>query len=139
MKNRKKKKRILVVGHAPGLNPGKLYEGVIRSAAIEDGSNSLRVAIENLEPTQAGRIHVERLPEALFPGSKTARFLAAAGQDAGTVGNRIDPDDIVGAVVGMRFSRADGSDKEIEFERIEPVIEDKADDSAVDDGPEALL
>jgi hypothetical protein len=46
---------------------------------------------------------------------------------------------IVGSVVGMRFNAADGNDKDIEFERIEPVAEDKANDSVVEDGPEALL
>jgi hypothetical protein len=135
MRKQKKKKRILIIGNPPTPVAGKLYEGIIRSIEIDKKSSSLRVAIENLDPTQAGRIHIVRLPVALFPGSKTARFFTAAGQDGGTVGKQICLDDIVGAVVGMRFSSPDGLDQDIEFERIEPVVEDKADDSIVHDGP----
>ncbi|MEJ2700935.1 MAG: hypothetical protein P8Z79_00685 [Sedimentisphaerales bacterium] len=135
MKTRKKKKKILVAVKPPTLEAEKLYKGIIRSIDVDDESQSCDIGIENLDPIQAGRIHVVRLPAALFPGSKTARFLAAAGQDIHTVGKRI----VLGDIVGMRFSSSDGSDKDIEFERIEPAVKDKAEDSIVDDGPETLL
>jgi hypothetical protein len=115
----------------------KLYKGTIKTAVANN--KHLCIVIENLDNSQLGRLHDISLPLPVRPGSRTSRFLTATGQDAKTVGKQICLGDIVGAVVGMRFSSSDGSDKDIEFERIEPVVEDKADDSIVDDGPEALL
>ena len=133
-------KRIMLAVQAwPRCRVGKLYEGIIRSVHVDRRSRSLHVTIENLDSIQSGRIHEVIFTAGLFPGNKTARFLTAAGQDTNTVGKQICLDDIVGIVVGMRFGATDGSDKDIEFERIEPVAEDKANDSVVDDGDQALL
>jgi hypothetical protein len=137
MRKQKKRKRILVVSHPLALRAGKRYKGIIRSIEIDKKSTSLRVTIENLDPSQSGRIHEITLPAALFVGSKTARFIAAAGQDANTVGKQICIDEIVGAVVGMRFGTPDGSDKDIEFERIESPQAINADVSVKESRDEA--
>ncbi|MFC1635087.1 hypothetical protein ACFL5Z_09615 [Planctomycetota bacterium] len=134
---RSKKKNTVTVVAWDKIKIGKLYKGTIKKAEVNN--KHLHVIIENLDNSQLGRIHDVRLPMPVHPGSKTARFLVAVGQDAGTVGKQICLDEIVGAVVGMRFSSSDGSDKDIEFERIEPAVEDKLDDCVVDDGPEALM
>lgn len=115
----------------------KLYKGMIKTAVANN--KHLRVVIENLDNSQLGRLHDISLPLPVRPGSRTSRFLTSTGQDADTVGNRIVVGCIVGAVVGMRFYSSDGSDKDIEFERIEPAAEDKDNHSVADDSSEALL
>jgi hypothetical protein len=139
MNKRKKKRRIIFVGKPPALISGQTYEGVIRSIEVDEESHYYDIAIENLDPTQSGRIHDVRLPTMLFPGSKMARFLAAAGQEANTIKKRIDLDDVVGTVVGMRFPSPDGSGEQIEFERIQAVTEDNASVLAADQEAQALV
>ena len=140
MNKRQKKKRILVFENPPTMKVGKLYEGLIKHISdIDDKTSHFHVLIENRDPSQAGRIHTATLSSKLFDGSQADRFLTAAGQDSGTGGKQFCLDDIVGTVVGMRFSSSDGRDQAIEFERIEPATEDKDNDSVLDDRPEALL
>ena len=131
-------KRIMLAVQAwPRCRVGKLYEGIIRSVHVDRRSRSLHVTIENLDSIQSGRIHEVIFTTGLFPGNKTARFFTAAGQDTNTVGKQICLDDIVGVVVGMRFGTADGSDKEIEFERIESPQAINADVSVKESRDEA--
>lgn len=96
---------------------GKLYKGIIKKAVANN--KYLRIGIENLNNTQLGRLHDISLPLPVRPGSRTGRFLTAAGQDANTIGKQINLADLIGTVIGMRFSNVDGSDQNIEFERIE--------------------
>lgn len=135
--SRSKTKNTVTVEDWRKIKIGKLYKGTIMKVVAN--SKHLHVVIENLDSNQLGRLHDILLPLPVRPGSRTGRFLAATGQDANTIGKHICLDDIVGAVVGMRFSTADSSDKEIEFERIKTVVEDKPNDSVVDDGDQALL
>ena len=71
MSKRQKKKRILVVSPPPSLRAGKLYRGSIKQISdINKKTGTFTATIENLDPSQAGRIHEVHLPESLFPGSK---------------------------------------------------------------------
>jgi hypothetical protein len=99
---------------------GKLYKGRVKKAEVNKKAKCLRVIIENLNPSQLGRIHEVSLPLPVRPGNRTCSFLTACGIDAGAVGTRISLEDITGATVGMRFSAPgqDGS-QHVDFETIE--------------------
>ncbi|MFC1793576.1 hypothetical protein ACFL3Q_08330 [Planctomycetota bacterium] len=123
-----KTKSIITVVDWRKIKVGKLYKGMIKTAVINN--KRLRVMIENLDNTQLGRLHDISLPLPVRPGSRTGRFLTAAGQDANTVGKQIVLDDVVGAVIGIRFSTANGSDQNSDFERIKSPQANNADVSA---------
>jgi len=99
---------------------GKLYKGKVEKADVDRKSKCLRVTIENLNPSQLGRIHEVSLPLPVRPGNRTYSFLTACGIDATTVGTKVCLDDITSAAIGMRFGTVaqDGS-QQIDFERIE--------------------
>lgn len=122
------KKIMLAVQAWPRHRVGKLYEGLIKQIQVDKKSKILHVTIENLDPSQSGRIHEIEFPLPIHPGSKTGRFLTAAGQDANTVGKKICIDDAVDAVVGMIFTTGAGNgNQQIEFERIANPPDTKVD------------
>ncbi len=133
------KKNTLTVEDWPRPKVGKRYKGLVKQIRADKKTKSLRVSIENLDPGMQGRLHQTDFPLPLRPGNRTSLFLTACGMEANTIGKQICIDDIVGAVFGMRFSAADGSDKQIEFERIETVAEDRANNSVTDQEDQALL
>ena len=105
---------------------GKLYKGKVEKVDVDRKSKCLRVTIENLNPSQLGRIHELSLPLPVRPGNRTYSFLTACGIDASTVGTKVCLDDITGAAIGMRFGAVaqDGS-QQVDFEGLEnpPVKE----------------
>jgi hypothetical protein len=115
-----RKNNVLIVEAWPDPKLGKLYKGRIRTSDVKGKPKCLHVTIENLDPSQFGRIHNMSLPLPVRPGSKTSSFLAACGIDVSTVGTKVCLDDITGATIGMRFGfvAQDGS-QQINFERIE--------------------
>jgi len=96
------KKNTLTVEDWPRPKAGKRYKGLVKQIKVDKKTKSLRVTIENLDPTQSGRIHDIVLLFPVRPGSRTSRFLGAAGIEANTVGKQVIIDNIVGTVVGMR-------------------------------------
>ena len=86
---------------------------------VDNKAKHVQVTIENLDPTQLGRIHEKTLLSPAHPGNRLSRFLTACGMDADAIGTTIDPNDITGATVGMRFGPVaqDGS-QDVDFERI---------------------
>ena len=105
---------------------GKLYKGKVEKVDVDRKSKCLRVTIENLNPSQLGRIHEVSLPLPVRPGNRTCSFLTACGIDARTVGAKVCLDDITGADIGMRFGTIaqDGS-QQVDFERIEDSSDTK--------------
>lgn len=99
---------------------GKLYKGKVKKADVNRKSKCLRVTIENLNPSQLGRIHEVNLPLPVRPGNRTCSFLTACGIDACAVGTRISLEDITGVTVGMRFSAvAQEGSQQVDFEGLE--------------------
>jgi len=101
------------------MRTGRLYKGKVKKAHIEKAGNCLHVSIENLDPTQLGRIHEIDLPLPARPGDRTCVLLMACGIDATAVGATICLDQVANATVGLRF-RGSGPDgtEEFDFEKI---------------------
>ena len=117
---------------------GKLYKGKVEKVDVDRKSKCLRVTIENLNPSQLGRIHEVSLSLPVRPDNRTCSFLTACGIDARTVGAKVCLDDITGAAIGMRFSPVaqDGS-QQVDFERIESSSSTQPDTSAEDSGDQS--
>jgi hypothetical protein len=115
----RRQKNIVTTEAWPTLREGRLYRARIRSAAPDKAASALRVTLENLEPTQVGRIHELKLPLPLRPGNRVCAFLTACGIDATTVGTTVDLDPLDGVIVGMRFRGLDANGaEEFEFEKV---------------------
>jgi len=114
-----RKNNVITVKGWPDPKKGKLYKGVV-TAAINK-AKFVRVTIEDLDPSQLGRIHNIELPLPIRPSRyhKTCAFLVACGIDSTIDRTSVDLHDVVGTTVGMRFGTAsqDGSEQ-IDFERI---------------------
>ena len=115
-----RKKNMLTVEGWSDLKKGRLYKAKVKKVDVNRESKSLHVIIDNLDPTQLGRLHELNLPLPIRPGNRTCSFLLACGIDASAVGKRICLDDIAGAIIGMKFGTVaqDGS-QQVDFERIE--------------------
>ena len=104
----------------PNPRKGKLYKGIIKKAV--DKTQYIHVIIENLDPTQLGRIHEIDLPLPIRPSKyhRTCSFLIACGIDANIDGIEIDLNHIIDTTIGMRF-RIAGQDwaQQIDFERVD--------------------
>ena len=113
-----RKNNVITIEGWPDPKKGKLYKGIVKEVDID--KKYVLVTIENLDPTQLGRVHTESLPLPARPGNRASRFLTACGFDTNTVGTKICREDIVDTTIGMRFSAVaqDGS-QQIDFERIE--------------------
>jgi hypothetical protein len=115
-----RKKNVLIVKGWANPKKGMLYKGIVREA--KNKTKYVHVAIENLDPTQLGRIHEIDLPLPLRPSRyhRTCSFLIACGIDASIDGMKINLDNIIDTTIGMRFGTvAQNGSQKIEFERIE--------------------
>ena len=128
----KKKNRVVTVQAWAKPKTGKLYTGRVQRAKIT--RRRLQAMIENLDPTQEGRLHLFECTLPPKPGNQASRFLLACGAEADTVGTKICLDDIEGVVVGMRFypDPRNKSAMRIEFERL-PELQKGDSDSTPDD------
>ena len=135
-----RKKNILIVKAWPHLKKDKLYKGIIRKA--ENETQYVDIEIENLDPTQLGRIHEINLPLPVRPSKyhRTCAFLMACGIDATIHGASIDLDETVGVTVEMRFGAVaqDGS-QQIDFERVENQSKAQADTQGSESTGEQLI
>jgi hypothetical protein len=115
-----RKKNMLTVEGWSNLKRDKLYKGKVKKVDVNKESKCLHVILDNLDPTQLGRLHELSLPLPIRPGNRTCSFLTACGIDASAVGKRICLDDITGAIVGMKFSTiAEDGSQQVDFQRIE--------------------
>ena len=115
-----RKNNVITVKGWPHPKKGKLYKGVVRKAVKK--VEYVHVTIENLDPTQLGRIHEMDLPLPVRPSRyhRTCSFLLACGIDATIDGVSIDLNEIAGVTIGMRFGAvAQDGVQEAGFERIE--------------------
>jgi len=115
-----RKKNLLIVKGWAKPKKGKLYKGIIREVEIK--AKHVHVVIENLDPTQLGRVHEIDLPLPIRPSRyhRTCSFLMACGIDATSDGVSVDLSQIAGVTVGMRFGAvAQDGLQQIDFERIE--------------------
>jgi hypothetical protein len=114
-----RKNNVLTVEGWPDPKSGKLYKGRVKRSEATGKPKCLNVTIENLDPSQLGRIHEVSLPLPVRPGNKTSSFLTACGIDVSTVGTKVCLDDIAGAIIGMRFGMVgkDGA-QQVDFEKI---------------------
>ena len=133
-----RKNNVLTVEGWPDPKLSKLYKGRVGRIETKGKPKCLHVTIENLDPSQLGRIHDVSLPLPLRPGNRTCSFLTACGTDVSTVGTKVCLDDITGATIGMRFgSVAQDGSQQIDFERFkdsqkkqtETSVEDSEDQS----------
>ena len=98
---------------------GKLYKGLVKRT--DNKTTYLHINVENLDPTQLGRIHDIKLPLPVRPSiyHKTCSFLLACGINASTHGTKINLDDTIGSIIGIRFgARAQDGSQQIDFEKI---------------------
>jgi len=115
-----RKNNLITIEPWPNPKKGKLYKGVVRKVDVDHKTKHVQVSVENLDPTQLGRIHEKTLLLPAHPGNGLSRFLTACGMDTDTIGEAIDPHDIAGATIGMRFGPvAEDGSQEVDFERIE--------------------
>ncbi len=115
-----RKNNVLTVEGWPDPKKGKLYRGIIKKAVNK--ARSVHVTIENLDPTQLGRIHEMSLPLPIRPSRchRTCSFFIACGIDTTIDGTEIYLDDIVDITIGMRFGAfAEDGSQQVDFERIE--------------------
>lgn len=121
-----RKKNILTVKGWRNPRKGKLYKGIIKKVVNE--TQFIHVIIENLEPTQLGRIHEIDLPLPIRPSKyhRTCSFLMACGIDANIDGIEIDLNHIIDTTIGMRF-RTVGQDgiQKIDFERVDDASQNQ--------------
>ena len=96
-----RKNNMLIVQDRSNPKKGKLYKGIVRKAKKK--SQYVHVIIENLDPTQLGRMHELNLDLPFRPGNRTSLFLTACGIDADTAGTKVCLDHIVNTTIGMRF------------------------------------
>ena len=125
-----RKNSILIVKGWPNLKKGIFYQGKVKTVNINRKSKSIIVTIENLNPTQLGRIHEIKLPLPVRPGSKAHSFIIACGIDANTVGTKIYLDDFKDNIIGMRFNtNQEDRIQQVDFKRIEKASYTKNDDA----------
>lgn len=111
-----RKNNVVTVHDWPKLTKGKLYCGRVKAIRLDKASNRLQVTVENLD--QPGRPHNLALLLPVYPGNKAALFFAACGIGT-SVGTAICLDQVLNAVVGMRF-RGLGANGAEEFD-FEPI------------------
>ena len=111
--------KILVVQDWPNLKIGKMYKGIVKKIDINKQAKCINVTIENLDQTQLGRIHEINLPLPIRPSvnHKTCSFLLACGVDASTTNTKINLDNIISSIIGMRFKASDRS-QQVDFEKM---------------------
>jgi hypothetical protein len=115
-----RKNNILTIEGWAKLKKGKLYKGKVKKVIVNKKNKSLLVTIENLDPSQLGRIHDIELPLPVRPGSKAYPFINACGIDAGTIGTKICLDDLSDAIIGIRFStNQEDAIQQVDFKKIE--------------------
>jgi hypothetical protein len=133
-----RKNNVITVEPWSKLRPGRLYRGRVKEARVVKKSNLLHVVIENLDPRQLGRSHQIDLPLPARPGNKVGVFLEACGFTADTAGKTICLDEVVGAMVGMRYrgAAANGAE-EFDFEKIARVSSIETDRSHKEPGQHA--
>ena len=133
-----RKKNVITIEAWPNPKKDKLYKGIVRKLDINKKAKRVRVTIENIDPTQLGRIHEKTLLLPAHPGDRTSRFLTACGIDADTIGKKIGPEDVAGVTVGMRFGAVaqDGS-QEVSFERIKDSQNEQPEISVEDSGDQS--
>ena len=129
-----RKNNVITVEGWPDPKLGKLYKGRIRTSDVKGKPKCLHVTIENLDPSQLGRIHDVSLLLPLRPGNRTCSFLTACGIDVSTVGTKVCLDDIAGATIGMRFGSVA---QQIDFERIEDSQKKQPETSVEDSGDQS--
>lgn len=130
-----RKNNVLAVEGWPDPKSGKLYKGRVRRIEAKGKPKRLHVTIENLDPSQLGRIHDVSLPLPVRPGNRTCLFLTACGIDVSTVGTKVCLDDIAGVTIGMRFGTvAQNGSQQIGFERIEDSQNKQPEASVGDSG-----
>jgi hypothetical protein len=114
-----RKNNVLTVEGWPDPKPSKLYKGRVEKSETKGKPKCLHVTIENLDPSQLGRIHDVSLPLPVRPGNLTSSFLMACGIDVSTVGTKVCLDNITDAIIGMRFGMVgkDGA-QQVDFEKI---------------------
>ncbi len=114
-----RKNDVLTVEEWPDPKENKLYKGRVVKTEAKGKPKCLHITIENLDPSQYGRLHDVSLPLPIRPGNRTCLFLEACGVDVSTVGTKIRLDDITDATVGMRFGTIhEEGFEQIDFERI---------------------
>lgn len=113
-------KNIHTVQDWPDPKMGKLYKGIVKKVDTDKKDRCIRVAVENLDLTQLGRVHEISLPLPIRPSvyHKTCSFLLACGINASTHGTKIDLNELIGSIIGIRFGTIarDGS-QQIDFEK----------------------
>jgi hypothetical protein len=115
-----RKNNVLTVEGWSDPKKGKLCKGIVKKADVGKKQKRIFVIIENLNPTQLGRIHEVSFDLPVRPGNRTSLFLIACGIDANTIGTKICLEDIVNTTIGMRFGAvAEDRSQRIDFERIE--------------------
>jgi len=117
-----RKNNVLTVKGWRDPKEGKLCKAIVKKAVNK--TKYVHVSIENLHPTQVGRIHEMRLPLPIRPSRyhKTCAFLIACGIDASIDGVKICLDDTIDTVIGIRFGViAQDGPQRIEFEKIEDI------------------
>ena len=121
---------ILTIEGWSKLKKGRIYKDKVKRIDINRKSKSFHVTIENLDPTQLGRVHEINLPLPIRTGSKACSFISACGIDADTVGMKICLDDVNDAIIGMRFNTDEqGLSQQVDFKRIEKSSKRKTDTS----------
>lgn len=130
-----RKNNMLIVEGWPDPKSGKLYKGRVGRSEAKGKPKRLHITVENIDPSQFGRIHDMILPLPVRPGNRTCSFLTACGINVNTVGTKVCLDNISGVTIGMRFGSVgqDGS-KQIDFERIEDSQNKQLETSVEDSG-----
>ena len=101
----------------PPLREGHPYLVKVKGTKLQKASDRLHVTFENLHPAQRGRRHAQHVPATVHPGCKTARLFEACGINVGPVGSTLCVDDIVGAVLLLRFEGLGPHGEEFSFEK----------------------
>lgn len=82
---------------------GRAYSMRVLSVGKSKAAKGIRVILEHLDATQAGRKQEIVLPLPLHPDGITADFFRACGMQVAT-GDSISPKDVIGMTVNVRFA-----------------------------------
>ncbi len=112
----RRKTNTITIVDWPKLQEGRRYPAKVKSVKLQRVSKCLCVTLENLAPTQNGRIHSLSLPLPVRPNNSTCAFVSACGIDATNVGTTIDIDHLLNRVIGLRPCNQET--EEFKFEQI---------------------
>lgn len=100
------RKQYVTVTDYPQRKENTIYEMRVADLEVNKKSKTVSAILEDLDASQQGRLcKVPDMPRP-HPGNRTSLFLTACGVNANDLGSRICLDDLIGARLGVTFTKS---------------------------------